>query len=287
MMKPTDENLESPAATEPLTRWLISAAKEETTLTYGRAKGRLETECGFSTILFEKMGRVAGAMQDKIHELDSSAPLLNVLLVRKDTGLPGEGLCGYLAERFPEESWLEGENAHKDDRWEDVVGQATDEVYAYGGWDVLYERLYGKKLESDPFYAEEVERDGLPRVPTGEGKNHKALREWVKDNPGRVERRLRDVKADTEVELLSGDRVDVVYYAKREIVAIEVKSRDSNWADLRRGIYQCVKYEAVLRAQERKSRSVRSLLVTESELYDDLEQLAKKLRIQRRVVQPT
>ena len=40
------------------------------------------------------------------------------------------------------------------------------------------------------------------------------------------------------------------------MLAIEVKSRDSNWNDLRRGIYQCIKYRAVLHAQERGSSSL-------------------------------
>ena len=65
----------------------------------------------------------------------------------------------------------------------------------------------------------------------------------------------------TEHELLSGDRVDVVCFTESELVAVEVKSRDSNWQDLRRGVYQCVKYRAVLCAQEASQREVRCVLV--------------------------
>ena len=50
----------------------------------------------------------------------------------------------------------------------------------------------------------------------------------MKDNPERIDRSFRSVRAETEVELLSGDRVDVVLYGERKTVAIEVKSRDSN-----------------------------------------------------------
>ena len=62
MIKPTADNLRSKVATEPLTRWLISAAKQRTTLTYGEGKRRLEVECGFRTIFSMKMGIVAGAV---------------------------------------------------------------------------------------------------------------------------------------------------------------------------------------------------------------------------------
>ena len=58
MIKPTADNLRSKVATEPLTRWLISAAKQRTTLTYGEGKRRLEVECGFKTIFSMKMGIV-------------------------------------------------------------------------------------------------------------------------------------------------------------------------------------------------------------------------------------
>ena len=50
----------------------------------------------------------------------------------------------------------------------------------------------------------------------------------------------------------------IVNCAAREIITIEVKSRDSNWADLRRGVYQCVQYRAVMEAQK-KSRQSRGI----------------------------
>ena len=85
-------------------------------------------------------------------------------------------------------------------------------------------------------------------------------------------------------ELLSGDRVDVVYFADEQVLAIEVKSRDSNRADLLRGIYQCIKYGAVLRAQEDGAREVRTLLVTETALPDDLARVANRLDVRHRCI---
>ena len=104
------------------------------------------------------------------------------------------------------------------------------------------------------------------------------------DHPSRIQARFRDARTKTEEELLSGDRVDVVYYTDDEILAIEVKSRVSSWEDLQRGIYQCVKYRAVLEAQERWRRAVRTLLVTESGLPSDLTRFAKELSVPHRCV---
>ena len=52
------------------------------------------------------MGRTAASLQYTIHARDPSAPLLNVLLVRQDTGLTASGTQEFLAARYPEETRL-------------------------------------------------------------------------------------------------------------------------------------------------------------------------------------
>ena len=280
----TDENLEGPSAIEPLARWLIGAAGRDTTIAYGDAASRLEKECGFSPVFPAlRMGKTAAALQYAIRARDPSAPLLNVLLVRKGTGLPGSGAQDFLVARFPEESRLgekDADTVHPE-VWARYARLAIEEAYRYDGWETLYEQLFGPCVP-DPFY------DPRRRAGGGEGPNHKALREWVWKHPERVDKRLRDVDSKTEVDLLSGDRVDVVYRTSRQIVTIEVKSRDSNWPDLLRGIYQCVKYRAVMEAQEAETsgRRVRTLLVTETPLPSDLVRTAKRLHVPHLRVTP-
>ena len=289
-LRQTDENLKGPSATEPLARWLIGAARQFTTLAYSDAASRLEQECGFSRIFpASQMGKTVAAFQYAIHARAPSAPLLNVLLVLKDTGLPSSGAQDFLAARFPEEPRLAEDDADTvhPALWARYARRAITEAHDYPGWEALYEQFFGRYVP-DPFYAPPARGRGKKRGGTGEGPNHRALRKWVKDHPRRVAKRLRDVKADTEVELRSADRVDVVYETPREVLAIEVKSRDSNWADLRRGVYQCVKYGAVVQAQEKEAsgRAVRSLLVTESPLPADLEQTARRLGVAHLQVDP-
>lgn len=281
-MKVTKGNLASPHATEPLARWLIGAAKNCTDLTYGEAASRLEAECGFDRIFPAiRMGVSAGEMQKGILELNPDAPLLNVLLVRKDTGEPGDGAREFLAERFPDEPRLRKADVRTSlpGVWTEVVGQAVDDVYRHPDWDALYEELYGEFVP-DPYFESPIDDRRSPRARGGgEGARHKALRLWVMRHPERVTMRLRRATVETEKELHSGDRVDVVYSTENEILAIEVKSRNSNWHDLRRGIFQCIKYRAVLQAQERSSKSVDALLVSEQQLPPDLTRLAKRLGV--------
>lgn len=280
-MKVTKGNLASPHATEPLACWLISTANNHTDLTYGEAASRLERECGFGRIFPAiRMGVTAGEMQNRILELDPDAPLLNVLLVRKDTGEPGDGAREFLAERYPDETQLREADVRtsRPGLWTEVVGQAVDDVYRYPDWVALYEELYGEFVP-DPYFESPIDDQRSPRGGGGEGANHKALRLWVMRYPERIKMRLRRATVETEKELHSGDRVDVVYSTKNEILAIEVKSRNSNWHDLRRGIFQCIKYRAVLRAQERSPRTVDALLVSELGLPADLTRLAKRLGV--------
>ena len=280
VIQPTTENLTSERATRPLTAWLIYAAKFQRTMTYTDAKRRLENECGFGVIFTVAVGKVAGAAMNKLLECDPNAPLLNVLLVRSDTGLPGSGAVGYLARRYPNRRWLRARNAHKDDRWRTLIEEEAARVYAYPYWDELYRKAYNSRLlpsEDDP---KGKEKDGKRQGRGGEGANHRALRLRVLRNPSLVRRKLRPETTNTEVELLSGDRVDVVSITDDRTVAIEVKSKDSDWADLRRGVYQCVKYRAVMKAQDiRRNADVETWLVTETPLPDQLKKLARRLRV--------
>ena len=250
----TDANLQGPKATEPLMQWLIGAASQRTTFTDGEAASRLEYECGSEPIAPRtRMDASVAAMQRAIRARDPEAPLLLVLLVRSDTGEPGAGAREFLADRFPDEPLLrepDARDAHPE-LWSRVVARASREVYGYRGWEVRYANLHGEYVADPAFTPPPVEGGGTPRGGAGEGPNHRALRLGVLGNPGQINPRFRDAEAVTEKELLSGDRVDVVYVARSEILAMEVKSRDSNRNDLVRGLYQCVKYRAVLKAHPR------------------------------------
>ena len=234
-----------------------------------------------------RVGTTARALQYALQGIEPQAPLLNVLVVRGDTGEPSGGAGEFLAPRFSEEPLLAEKDVDKahPELWSRYVARAREGVYQYRDWEGLYERLYGA-YEADPFYAEPVERDGLAHGPGGEGENHRTLRLWVTKHPECLGARFRGACTTTEHELLSCDRVDVVCFTGAEVVVVEVKSRDSNWQDLRRGVYQCVKYRAVLCAQEESRRTVRSVLVTESGLPADLARLARRLDVEHRRVVP-
>ena len=96
-MQATRDNLRQHAA-RPLTQWLIHAAKRRSSLTYGEAKRRLETEIDFNTIFSSMMGVPAGALMNRILRVRSDCPLLNILLVRQGDGMPGDGAGTFMAD---------------------------------------------------------------------------------------------------------------------------------------------------------------------------------------------
>ena len=63
-------------------------------------------------------------------------------------------------------------------------------------------------------------------------------------------------------------QIDVWFMSVGEQLAVEVKSRRSKMPDIERGIFQCVKYRALLKAQSQVARfstkqNIRVLLVSE------------------------
>ena len=93
----------------------------------------------------------------------------------------------------------------------------------------------------------------LRRGSSGEGTEHRALKNTVAQNPGCVGLPKRFGPGKTEAPLYSGDSVDVLFTDSRRCTAVEVKGGSAPHSDIVRGLFQCVKYEAVLTAQARVS----------------------------------
>lgn len=128
----------------------------------------------------------------------------------------------------------------------------------------------------------------------GESVHHKRLKQFLAEHYESLGLES-GFRPSFEVCLLSADRIDLVLENRTnfQLVCIEVKSRISVNEDLIRGLFQCVKYRAVLDAQERyelkgssshRLRTIRVLLVTECKLSTSLMALAKFLSVDVRTV---
>ena len=161
-------------------------------------------------------------------------------------------------------------------------GQRVDlfePIYNFSRWEGVLDEL--NLPMPDPLSTELMDSAARYRS-TGESDLHKRLKDYVAAHPTSVELMKSLARGQKEVELPSGDRVDVLFKNKRYCIAVEVKAHISKKDDLLRGIFQCVKYREVLKARrtvENGSYEVDALLVIEGTLTKDLKRTANLLDV--------
>lgn len=193
----------------------------------------------------DRIGKVLGIIYDVFVELRKEKgfedlPSLNGLIVNKNTGLPSEGFF-YV---YPEYKDLSIEAKR------DFADSVNAKALRYKKWDAVLKALKLAPYKPDNSADEQIIRKGTFSKNGSEGPKHKALKEFIYNHPEAVG--ISNVKEkQMERILLSGDRLDVYFLLKDGTqYAVEIKSEISDDADILRGIFQCVKYESVLNAEQ-------------------------------------
>lgn len=259
----------------------------ESFVTYGAIKTELEFQLGIQTIFTTHMGAVAGAMMNRLLDVEPNAPLINVLICRPN-GVPGRGAAGYLSKRYRAPTlnmWASMPHKKK----LELVEKERMKILAFRDWQRLGNEAFGNIPSLSAVVTEGAEHDfNQARGGEAESAEHKQLRLWVLMHPECVGINSTPESALTEAMLLSGDEVDVLFRSRGEFFVIEVKSRRSNEADFIRGIYQCVKYRAVKQAEHAPfSTKVNAVLITETTLPNHLRERATLLGISWVKVEPS
>ncbi len=252
-------------------------------ITYGRIAEILEDKLGVEKIFSIHPGQVVGAMMDAILEYDEEAPLINALVTRSD-GIPRKGVSGYVERKYKKKTqggWL---GLSKTEKLE-LIEIIRKDVRQYSNWENIYETLYGDDLSETTPEIVSTEEDGDPGSSGhfgggGESDDHKRLKDWVANNPRKIGIPTDYGIGEPEYPLPSGDRVDVMFTDGANFIPVEVKSWRSSEDDLRRGIYQCVKYREVTKAKELPVEILANpILVIETELSKTLRDRAKLLKV--------
>ena len=134
------------------------------------------------------------------------------------------------------------------------------------------------------------ERDFLPHgVPinrnmgTGESEEHKRLKQFVAEHPHVIGLPSNYGYGTLEAQFYSKDTPDVLFKHPKEWVAVEVKADNADEQEIFRGLFQCVKYSALLSAQlkfDGKNVVGRVLLVLEGSFPSSLRQAKELLGIE-------
>lgn len=273
----------------PAMEYLLPRIEANTHATYGEIAAYLEHEWNLDGKIFPThIGYVAGPLQDQINDTcGEEVPLLNALIVRADSAQAGVGIDGYLRRRY-----LDGaRRKFRRDERDELLSKASQEVYAYGidRWRDVFAKTFGRRPSLAQFAELLVgtERDGQERGGPAESAEHRRLKEYVFNKPAVVGLRSQTELAKMEFPLLSGDEVDVVFIQGLKVWLVEVKSSLSSDSDLRRGVYQCIKYAAVYKAhcyRTMPETEIVPVLVTQRPLPPELAAIAKDFSVRCKVI---
>jgi len=223
-------------------------------------------------IILGKMGHLLKNIEGEWGEGIPHIQSLVVNMTGKLKNLPDEGIREFWPE-YPEMSYVEKVNRTRIEH---------QRIVEFGSrWNDVLKRL------------------GLPEVTTsndtknatvtfgsgGESESHKRLKEFVRNNPELVGAKS-NWHSFLEYPLPSLDEIDVVFKSVDACIAVEVKSAISDGFpfDYERGLFQTVKYGALLAAMARSGQydipsQIKIVLVLESRLPTEFRALAKLLGV--------
>lgn len=211
---------------------LIYAAQKRTTPTYSEMANKIGAH-------HRVLNHVLGYIRDEL-TIPRGLPMINAIVVKNTTHLPGE-------------SWLpEGTSHLSSDEYKLEFEKFRDLVFAYQGWNELLRELDLDPVQGDAedldergrVYSEMMERTGGG----GEGEFHLKLKEYVAANP-KIIGLEEDSAPIAEYFFISGDRADIVFGTGPDTWSI-VEIKNGEVAELVKGIYQVIKYRALLQAEK-------------------------------------
>ena len=231
---------------------LVEYARNRREITYGEWDNEMVRRGLGSHVVAVQYGSVAGRIGDACEAYAAMTgvrvPPINLMVVNQETRIPGSGAHQYF-RRFCSDFLAPDVNpdqlSMRDQRA--LIDQAQEKIFDFSSWgDVLAAcGLADTKPPPDGWKRHLARQFEWATGP--ESDEHKRLKRQVAEDPALVGLKT-DENGVQEHLLWSGDRVDV--YFKRAAVGVEVKTANASIDEIRRGIFQCVKYKAVLRAQQ-------------------------------------
>lgn len=222
------------------------------------------------------LGSIGTTLTEVSAQLGERIPPLQSIVVNSGTGLPGHGFDQFLLE------WFDVGAVTKELRPVFLRG-LHKKVFGYRGWGRVLKRLDLEIGDAAPI--DDIDLGPVKRISGrggGESPEHKALKLYLADRPRLFGLPERTTLAETEHVLPSGDKIDILFTTGRKRVAVEAKSLRSAEDDLLRGVFQCIKYEAVMRAEslwQSGAQTCSSMLALEGKATDSVRRVAGLLSV--------
>jgi hypothetical protein len=221
------------------------------------------------------LGSIGQTLKEISAEWNEEIPPINCLVINKNTRLPGEGIGWFITDK---NSFAK--LPRKQQRA--IIDTELHKIYAYPRWHDVLQHL-GLEYKSNRDYSSLRQTLSNQRYGSGESPSHKQFKEYISKNPSILGFPKSVGLGEVEQNLPSGDVADILFVSGKNWIIVEAKSRISDTADIYRGLYQCVKYQAVAEAfQSEKGLqpSCRVVLVLENGFPDELIELKNLLGIE-------
>jgi hypothetical protein len=171
-------------------------------------------------------------------------PPIQCLVVNQQNGFPGDGI-----------GWFTGDAAKfkrsTPSQKRQIMKEMLLEIYQYAHWDAIL-KLFG--MQPVNVIAPEVLRkeaqESVRRYGTGEGDAHREAKEYVAQHP-ELFGLPHGLRGEIEHPFPSADCLDVLFRDGSRWVGVEVKGPISDDLDIGRGLFQCVKYQALIEAEQK------------------------------------
>ncbi len=209
------------------------------------------------------LGSIGQTLLELSDQKNQKIPPIQCIVLNKSTGLPGEGIGWFITgdkEKFKSLSRRQQRR---------IVDIELSEIYSYQNWYKILEWLSLEPINTD--YSDLILKSSK-RQGGGESDEHKFMKEFVSKHP-ELFSIPKYAESIIEFRLPSGDSIDVLFKTKKEWVAIEVKPEFSDCYDITRGLFQCIKYQALTEAYQALKylpQNTRTLLVLGSSLPNEL-----------------
>jgi len=230
---------------------LVRQARARQTMTYKQ----VAQELGLShhRPVPQALGVIAHDLQRLQKKTKEKIPPLTALVVNQNTGMFGDGLLKAVPAHMkkylgPLRAYQDRPLDQKQDLFEVLL---LKKIWQYPGWDGLLKHFDLEPLAPAPdleriaAHARARGRDGVAESPA-----HRQLKEYVAQNPA-VVGLPAGARAKVEEVFPSQDRADVWFEHGDTVTVVEIKPTGAPDLEIQRGIFQCVKYRALLEAMSR------------------------------------
>jgi len=170
-------------------------------------------------------------------------PLINCIVINQTNHLPGEGI----------DFFIEKVNFSKltKNQKKEALNRLLAEIYSFPYWDRILMELNLKPIKINyNININILNNKNKLRQGSGESQQHLDFKNYLAANP-EILGIKSTFKVTSEYIFPSMDAIDLRFENNSEIIGVEVKSKISDMADIFRGIFQCVKYKALLLADQK------------------------------------